>query len=636
MLRIILFIILSLSFIAPAWSDTYNQERIIYFGSNIQINQDASIDITETIKVYANDIQIRHGIVRRLPTKYKDSYGISRNTRYKVLQILIDGKKTPYHTKQANNQYAIYIGNKDTLLTPGIYSYTIKYHINKAINFLGDGDELYWNITGNNWDFPIMRAQANIQLPEGANILHFAGYTGRKGEQGQYFAVTAVDNQLSFTTTQALSPGEGLTIAVAWPKGFVQKPSFWSELKAQFSENSADYIILEIAALLLIYFLLMWHWYGRDPRKGTIIPLFEPPLNLSPAAVRYIDRMGTDMKTFTTAIVSMATKGFLTIKNQSDDFTIIRKDGNLSVLSDEESAAAKILLPGQSASLPIKQEFRETIDDAKNKLRASLKENYNGKYFITNTGHFLLGAAFSLLAFIAAIFSADDTSEAFFAIVWLSVWTIVVGVLLAQAWLSITLAYHYSSMKNIGRAIFSTLFVIPFLVGECVGIFAFSNSVPVFTMPLLFLIITINIVFYILLKAPTVEGRKIMDQIDGFKLFLSTTERYRINQLNPPNKTPELFEKYLPYAIALNVESEWGNQFNDVLKAAGIDPNHYHPSWYVGSAAFTTAAIGSFGSNLSSSLSSALSSASVSSSSSASGGGGSSGGGGGGGGGGGW
>ena len=149
-------------------------------------------------------------------------------------------------------------------------------------------------------------------------------------------------------------------------------------------------------------------------------------------------------------------------------------------------------------------------------------------------------------------------------------------------------------------------------------------------------IIGVNIIFAWLIRAPTLQGRKIMDAIEGLKMYLSVAEKERLNLLNPPDRTPELFEKFLPYAIALGVENKWGDQFTAVFSKLNQDGEQYHPVWYHGhhlSGISVTDFTSSLGSSLSSSVSSA---ASPPGSTSGSGGGGFSGGGGGGGGGGGW
>ncbi|MES2605201.1 MAG: DUF2207 domain-containing protein, partial [Pseudomonadota bacterium] len=152
------------------------------------------------------------------------------------------------------------------------------------------------------------------------------------------------------------------------------------------------------------------------------------------------------------------------------------------------------------------------------------------------------------------------------------------------------------------------------------------------------LILLVHGAFAWLLRAPTPEGRKLMDQLEGFKLYLEVAEKEEMNLRNPPELTPELFERYLPYAIVLGVEHAWSERFERALAAMRHDMrspyHHYHPLWYTGH--FNAAHMGDFTRSVGSSFNSAISSAAVAPGTrSGSGGGGFSGGGGGGGGGGG-
>jgi hypothetical protein len=148
----------------------------------------------------------------------------------------------------------------------------------------------------------------------------------------------------------------------------------------------------------------------------------------------------------------------------------------------------------------------------------------------------------------------------------------------------------------------------------------------------------VNGLFLYLLRAPTDLGRRVMDQLDGLRLYLTTAETPRLN-MQAPEITTERFEALLPYAVALDAEEPWSNAFATAFARAhpGEDfSQHYRPAWRGGSGWSS----GDFGRSISSSVagaSSALSSA-VPSSSGSSGfsSGGGSGGGGGGGGGGGW
>jgi hypothetical protein len=199
-------------------------ERILSFTSHIQIQRDASITATETIVVRANGDQIKRGIVRDFPTVYTDRFGHTVTVGFRVLEVRRNGTTEPHHVKPAANGKKIYIGQQDVFLSPGVYTYTLKYRTTRQLGFFEDFDELYWNVTGNDWTFPIDAAKAVIELPSGARILQHAGYTGYQGDRGMDFVATLGDHGIIFETTRRLALREGLTVSVAWPKGVVQVP----------------------------------------------------------------------------------------------------------------------------------------------------------------------------------------------------------------------------------------------------------------------------------------------------------------------------------------------------------------------------------------------------------------------------
>jgi uncharacterized membrane protein len=221
--------------------------------------------------------------------------------------------------------------------------------------------------------------------------------------------------------------------------------------------------------------------------------------------------------------------------------------------------------------------------------------------------------------------------------VWLSGWSVGVGALLhavVRAWKAARASRVVGGFSAVGI----TLFSVPFLVGEVIGIGVLTWAVSVIGVVMIILLIGTNVLFHHLLKAPTRAGRQLLDRVDGFKMFLSEVDGQRMNTLAPPGEIPELFERFLPYALALGVEHAWAAQFSHLLATAGAqgyEATSYSPSWYSG--AFVASSPAEFASSFSSSFSGAVSAASSPpGSSSGGGGGGSSGGGGGGGGGGGW
>jgi uncharacterized membrane protein YgcG len=622
-----------LALLAGATAAPAQSERILNFKSFIKVHPDASITVTEDISVQATGQEIKRGIVRDFPTTYRDRLGNTVTVGFKVEEVLRDGRPEPYHTQSAANGVKIYIGQKDVLLKAGVYTYTIRYLVDRELGFFKDFDELYWNVTGNGWTFAIDRAEARIELPAGAKILSSAAYTGYQGDRGHDFTVQSTDRDLVFKTTRRLAPKEGLTLAVSWPKGVVHEPSSQERLGFLLRDNVAVAVGLIWLAVLFSFYLWVWFRVGRDPAKGTIIPLYAPPSGFSPAGVRFVSRMGYDDKAFAAAVVDMGVKGAVLIEEDGGDYTLVRRDGAMEALSRDEQFVTAQLFSG-SKSVKLESDNHTRIKAAIDALKKNLKTELEKIYFVTNSGYLGAGVAITLLGVALVVLTSRDKFAAGFGSLWLTIWTaacyfLAVGVY--KKWQ----AARGGVVKWLG-ALGTTLFALPFFVGEIAGAVMLSTAVSIPAAATLAAMGFLNALFYHLLKAPTLSGRKIMDQIEGFKLYLSVAEKDRLNLLNPPDRTPALFEKYLPYALALDVENAWSEQFAEVLARAGTETQPYSPAWYAGSSwdsSRTSRVTDSLGSSFAGAISS---SSSPPGSSSGSGGGGSSGGGGGGGGGSGW
>jgi uncharacterized membrane protein YgcG len=645
-----LFAILFLGLVMVPFSygeKNQSTERILSFHSDIQVYRDATMTAVETITVYSTGNQIKRGIYRDFPTRYKDRYGNNYVVDFSLNEVLRDGKPENYHFEDLSNGTRVYIGSKDVFLKQGTYTYTIRYSTNRQLGFFKDHDELYWNVTGNGWSFPIEIASAAIRLPDVTveKILEMDAYTGFAGEKGKdFFSSTRSPDTVFFQTRRPLSPNEGLTVVVQWPKGYVAEPTMAANAQSFIRDNRGTVLSLLGLCSLLVYYFLVWFRYGKDPSKGTIIPLYEPPGRFSPASMRFIANMGFDNKTFSAAIINMAVKGYITIHEENDEYTLVKTGASESVLSREEQVAARRLFPSSATKMKVGIANRTAFHGALVELQRSLQNNLEKIYFTTNRKYFIVGLCMSFLVIIAssALGKKGATPAAIFMSFWLTGWTFGVALLLMQVvslWKSVISAGTHSRFILI-RAIFLSMFALPFVFAEIGGIVVFAFTTSLYVLMVVAMMIFLNILFYQLMRAPTLTGRKILDKIEGFKMYLSIAEKERLNLLNTPDKTPELFEKYLPYAFALDVEQEWSEQFSDVLsKAYGPSadnaPRWYSgPSWHtLGASAFTS----SLGSSLTTAVSSAASSSSSSpGSSSGGGGGGSSGGGGGGGGGGGW
>jgi uncharacterized membrane protein len=615
------------------------QERIVSYDSQIIVNQDGSMLVTELIKVHSEGQKIKRGIYRDFPTKYKDDYGNNIRITFEIKEILKDGFKESYHTEKLNNGVRVYIGKASHFLQAGDYTYTIKYKTNRQIGYFDNFDELFWNVTGNGWDFEIETTSATIILPTGIDphsIKTFA-YTGPEGSREMHYQTEVIGiSEIQFSTTNKLRLKEGLTIGVQWPKGFVYEPGFEDRMLYLITDNKSGIVLVGGAMALLLFYIVAWVSVGKDPNKGIIIPMYEPPLNLSPAGCRFINKMNFDNKAFTAAIINLCVKSYTILEKDDNDYTLIKNsDASIKLLSsDERKLVSKLKFKDNSASLELKQKNHTTIKSSIKALKKSLENLYEKQYFFTNKKYFITGIIISVIfLLIAGILGSE---ELIFTLIWNSIWSVGVSVLLFtvfKTWRSV-LAGKAKGAAFFG-AIFITLFAIPFVGGQIMGLYLLGESGSTLLIIGIVLIAILNIVFHHLLKAPTRLGRKVMDRIEGFKMYLSTAEKDRLNSIKDPEKTPELFEKFLPYAIALDVENEWGKMFESVLEKAKAGGDEYSPRWYRG-LNWNTPGASTFVSNIGSSLTSTISSSSTAPGSSSGSSGGSSGGGGGGGGGGGW
>ena len=419
-LAVVLSLVISGTGIAAAAS-----ERILSFSSAITVDPDASMLVTETIKVVSSGDQIKRGIYRDFPTTYKDRAGNTYVVGFMIQAVARDGKPEAHHTEALSNGIRVYMGQKEVLLPPGEHTYTLSYRTDRQIGFFKDHDELYWNVTGNGWIFPIETAAATVLLPPGvpADGITLAGYTGPTGATGQNFtAALAPDGKAVFKTTRRLNANEGLTLVVSWPKGFVREPTP-REKAVHFLKNNLTLLAAVIGfGVLLLYYLLAWFAAGRDPARGTIMPIYTPPDNLSPAAMRFMAEMGYDDKVFAAAVIDMAVKGFLSIHETDKTVTLTKIEGPSTLSAEEKKIAVQFFQSNSSIALERKNHAR--IAAAQNALRTSLTLTFEKTHFVTNRRAFITGVAISAAAVAASFLSALDHPDVLFLGVWLTIWSV--------------------------------------------------------------------------------------------------------------------------------------------------------------------------------------------------------------------
>ncbi|MDR0230787.1 MAG: DUF2207 domain-containing protein [Dysgonamonadaceae bacterium] len=604
-------------------------ERIINFHSDIVIDTTGIIRVTESIKVFADGDEIKRGIFRSLPLYREDKYGKKHKMNYDIISVWRDGNKEKYRAENDGEYKKIYIGNPDIYLNPGTYEYVITYESAGQISFFDDFDELYWNVTGNYWSFYIEQASASITLPNDVHSLSTSCYTGYSGSTEMNCFSEDADNIIRFETNELLSSYEGFTVAVSFPRDIIKRPPPLTELELFWEKYK--YFINALICLLIfgIFFYTTWRKVGQDPEKPVVIPTFRPPHDRSPAATRFLYKRGCDDKVFTAALVGMAVKKAIRIVKDKKYtlYSIERKDN----LNEEERTIYDTLF-ANSDNITVTDKNHKQFADANLNLTNSLQRNWKLKeYFLHNLKYVAWGAALVLALIVLYVIITANVTRAgvvFFTLPFIG------------------LAVVSMTTKKSGKGCLTKLFkILGYVIFGALALFAALGALMTVGVllgktwiPGIFVLVLFVLygIYVYLIKAPTKLGAQTTSELEGFKMYLKTAEEDRLNFLTPPEKTPELFEKLLPYAIALDVENEWGKKFTDVLKQF-----NYAPDWYNGNEPFSSSKFpSSFASSFTSSVSSAridpTSSSSGGSWSSGSSGGGSSGGGGGGGGGGGW
>ncbi len=675
-------------------------ERILSWHSDIVVERSGDLVVTETIVVRALGQVIKRGLLRDIPRLLTTKFGLKAKKPFEVLSVLRDRKKENYRTEDiGRGGLRIRIGERSVILEPGIYTYQITYRTGRQLYFEEERDALYWNVNGTEWPFPADRVSATIQLPEGVSGEKVWGYTGTRGKQGKDYKATLTKTGATIMATRPFRAGENLTVVLEWPPGLLEDRAYKEAQVSLFRDHPLAAFGMVLLAVAFLYYLWAWIKVGKDPQGGTIIPRYSPPEGLSAAAVRYLDQMGHDKKCFSAGVVGLAAKKQAVIEKEEESVYTLRPNCLLTPAQEEEllgllnegevkdlmdlkgisafraagiqedrpydkvedilrvkgigkGALAKMLTdvasshrsPGDLAepltadenalhkklfgqgSLKLKKSNHVRIGRAKEAHQSLLAAQVEKIHFVRNLAWWAPGLILSMLGSLIFVFATGPSPEALAGLFVLTPATIIVTGLVASC-----IVRRGRNLGTDGGWL---------LLGWGVWVSLLAVTVEFSSLwvggAVLYAVV-LNQVFYHLIKAPTKLGQRLRDEIEGFRRYLSVAEEERLNLENPPEETPELFERFLPYALALGCEQQWAEKFDEVLQAAGIAPGQssYSPSYYSGSSDSLSGTMSDLSGSFTGSLSSSASAPSSGGGGSY-GGGGSSGGGGGGGGGGGW
>jgi len=522
-LALFAILILNLSlilFISPAFAQYFTIKN---FHSDIMIDEDSSVLVKETIDVEFH--QSRHGVYREIPFKYRDELGKVITTPIRVFSVTDEsGKAWKYQVKKTGPMIHIRIGDEKRYVK-GSQTYVVTYVVENVILFFNDHDELYWNVTGNYWKAPIKEASATVSLTtkNKSKNLMAAGYEGSYGSREECSYET-YENSGKFFTKRNLNIGEGLTIAFGWDKRLVFPPS--SLKKFLWAINPRENWVFLLPIFSLIFMANRWYRKGRDPKvRESVTVMYEPPKfdnkPLTPAEVGTLIDEKLDPRDITSTIVGLAVKGYIKIEET-------KKEG--MIFDKTDYYLRKVRGPDVDTS-PFERELMERL--VPGGTPGILISNLKNKFY-TNLPALKKALYGELIRKKYFLSSPEKVRNSY----------IVSGIIiLVFAVIAFALLVPGSGVKS---------FIAGILTGT--PVLAFARFMPV----------------------KTRAGASAYMDILGFQEFMNRAEKDRLERIGDKN----LFSKFLPYAIALDVADNWANAFEGIYQ----EP----PDWFVSPVGFRT------------------------------------------------
>ena len=512
---------LSLVLFATGWGTPALAQRslaIERFDAVIQVEPGAAIRVTESI--VARFTGSWNGIYRTIPIKYRTAQGLNW-TLGLDLEGATDGDGRPLRVEASRERHSV----KYKIWVPGAEDVTrtvvLRYRATNGLRFFEEHDELYWNVTGDEWDVPIEAATARIELPPGTVGVRAVSFNGVYGSTAQEAEIQSSGTTVRVTMPHALGYHEGLTAVVGWNKGVVAEPSAAAQVSGAVTSN------WPLAVPIPVFFLVfaIWRRRGKDPRQLPVAVRYEPPQGLTPSEAGTLLDNSADMRDVTATLVDLAVRGYLRIEERDD-----RK--LFGLIGTREYVLHRLEPPTDAVALARHEQliFDGIFSGRGTSVELSELENdFYAKLPDIRT------SLFDRLLERGAYHARPDSVR--------TRWTVggvVVGVLIVA----------------VGGGAVADRFLltpVPFVVA---GV----------------LVALILIGFGRIMPARTDAGARMLEQILGFEEFLRRVEAEHFKRIILDK--PELFDRYLPFAMAFGVEKKWARAFEGIYTES--------PRWYVG------------------------------------------------------
>lgn len=513
------------------------------FHADVHVRRSGVVEVVETLKVRFEGSY--NGIFRTIPIEYRTRANLNYTLGLEVLSVEDEaGQGLRYETSRERHYRKIKVwvpGASDAVRTV-----VIRYRVDNALRFFQEDDqawdELYWNVTGDEWPVPIERASVSVRLPAQVTGVRARGFTGGYGSTEESVEVGISDHVVNVRSMRGLGIHEGLTVAIAWdsfitqPAGeyLIRRPTLWDRILRFFRSNWP----LLIPVVVLFAMHRIWSRHGRDPQRRAIAPMYEPPPGLTPSEVGTLVDNRTDLRDVTAILVDLAVRGYLIIEETEEDKFLglikerdyvleLKKGGeDISGLKSHERKMLRAVFGSPKAGdrvhmSDLENEFYKDLPGIKDRIFSELMEL---KYYRSRPDR-VLG-------------------------LWVGI-AVATGLLVGGGGVLIAARFGMAPLTTVLAGVLTGAIVLGF------GIF---------------------------MPARTIAGTRALEAALGFEEFLQRVESDRFKKMITG---PEMFERYLPYAMALAVEKKWAAAFADIYREQpdwyrGTGHRGFHPTLFVG------------------------------------------------------
>ena len=567
-----------------AQADSPAQAGITFFRADVTVREDATLEVREEIAVNDAASFYKYGFRRDLPVspgdrwdpRYVGAYKQDNGIRVDILEVTEDGNPVKYEQGSGYGYSQLFIGERYVPFDSGEHRFVIRYTVDSALNPGATRDTLYWNAIGHERNAPVAEAILAVHLPvavPGESIK----LEPRVGGRGVSFArrpettLDRLDDAFGAIVYRAtnVGPRQSLSLAITWPSGYIHKP------KIGFLRR--DGWMLAAPALLFLYYLIAWFWIGPEPKPGAFVARYEPPEGLSAAAARYIFSGTTDGRSLAAVMAQLAVRRCLRMESDNGKYKLSRLMSDRateSALAPEEKRLLTVLFEdGPAIELSGAMDQRNTAQNGRyvSNIHNELAKELGGKYFDRHSGFIALGVLGTFASALVLAFTARgrDASAAVFITLWVLFCGLIVGLMiemsLASAWkAAVKTGMGWTKLLPATAAMAVFAGAIVFLLKNLASGVSLSFSL------MLVAFLVINLAWGPRLKRKSLLGRQVLDQISGFRQFLQKVDQDRLNRLNPEGNAPQDLDRFLPYAIALEVKEEWGDQLSQAFFASSV------------------------------------------------------------------